>query len=42
LDDTNHFTFTHKTGVTADLFFSEYTIETENSILPEPYSDKKE
>lgn len=41
LDDTNEYPFSNKIGVNANLFFSQYTIKTDDSILPQPFSSKK-
>jgi hypothetical protein len=34
LEDSNYFSFNTNIGVSANLFYSEYSIETDNSILP--------
>jgi hypothetical protein len=39
LEDTNYFEFTDILGVSAHIFFSEYEVNTDNSVYPEPYSD---
>jgi hypothetical protein len=36
LEDSNYFSFNTITGVNANLFFSEYNIETDHSIFPWP------
>ena len=34
VEDSNYFTFSASTGVTANIYFSEYTITTDHSIFP--------
>ena len=34
LEDSNYFTFSTETGVTSNIFFDQYDIETDNSLLP--------
>jgi hypothetical protein len=39
LEDTNFFEFTDLVGVTSHIFFSEYEVNTDRSVYPEPFND---
>jgi hypothetical protein len=39
LEDTNYFEFTNMVGVSSQIFLTEYEVNTDNSIYPEPFKD---